>query len=50
METNFLELNKTERKNFIDNLVIQRNYDGALCYLCVSSLLDNLEKSKRNGE
>lgn len=46
METNFLELNKTERKNFIDNLVIQRNYDGALCYLCVSSLLDNLEKAK----
>lgn len=46
METKFLELNKTERKNFIDDLVIQRNYDGALCYLCVSSLLDNLEKAK----
>lgn len=28
METKFLELNKTERKNFIDDLVIQRNYDG----------------------
>lgn len=46
METKFLELNKTERKNFIDDLVIQRNYDGALCYLCVSSLLDNLGKAK----
>lgn len=46
METKFLELNKTERKNFIDDLVIQRNYDGALCYLCVSSLLDNLDTAK----
>ena len=46
METKFLELNKTERKNFIDDLVIQRNYDGALCYLCVSALLDNLGKAK----
>ena len=33
-------------KNFIDDLVIQRNYDGALCYLCVSSLLDNLDAAK----
>lgn len=42
----FLQLNKTERKIFIDNLVIQQDYDTALCYLCVSSLLDNLEKAK----
>ena len=42
----FLQLNKTERKNYIDNLVIEQNYDIALCYLCVSSLLDNLEKAK----
>lgn len=46
METKFLELNKTERKNFIDNLVIQKDFDTALCYLCVSSLLDNLGKAK----
>lgn len=44
--TPFLLLNKTERKNHIDNLVIEQDYDTALCYLCVSSLLDNLEKAK----
>ena len=32
METKFLQLNKTERKNFIDNLVVQQDYDTALCY------------------
>ena len=46
METKFLELNKTERKNFIDNLVIQKDFDTALCYSCVSALLDNLGKVK----
>ena len=46
METKFLELNKTERKNFIDNLVVQQDYDTALCYFCVSALLDNLDTAK----
>lgn len=46
MKHQFLQLNKTERKNHIDNLVIEQDYDTAFCYLCVSSLLDNLEKAK----
>lgn len=46
METKFLQLNKTERKTFIDNLVIQQDYDTSLCYSCVSALLDNLDIAK----
>lgn len=46
METQFLQSNKTERKNFIDNLVVQQDYDTALCYFCVSALLDNLDTAK----
>lgn len=46
MENQFLQLNKTERKIFIDNLVIQQDYDTALCYSCVSALLDNLDIAK----